>query len=477
MKYKFFLLFFLFIFSFFYVFSGGFLTQKLPQKYNNINEKDIIGGSEKVNLSNLNDPLFTQNEYSYNHSLAKDSLSLAAAAYSSGVTSANWGENQKTGREDNIKNALYQRGYTDILAYNYDVSLNDSSSKVAFCIGYKPFDKNTNIVSVAIRGGNYGLEWVDNFNLGNSENFYHKGFYEASVGVKKQIDQYLKKHSPEKKIKLWLTGYSRGGAVANIVASMYNENKSSFPCSIYAYTFATPKTSVVSETKAHDTIHKNIFNILSPNDPVYNIPPDSWGFGRFGICVILPDNNDISYDGAADLNRKVAKSYYTKTGEILSASGNPVSSFINVFIKSSKSRNFFSENLSKPIRDFIKIKMEKEKNQNGIWQTVETHNALYKMYGEEATKVFDNVINNDFYMAFKKIGFNIPEDLYTFITLCHINGFNDFEKTMLSKINLNDLSEISSVASGASIVTGHRYEFYMSWLENTDVKLLKFVKE
>ena len=258
---------------------------------------------------------------------------------------------------------------------------------------------------------------------------------------------------------------------------MYNENKAFFPCSIYAYTFASPKTSVVSETKAHDTIHKNIFNILSPNDPIYNVPPENWGFGRFGICVVFPDNNDISFDGALDLNRKVAKSYYTKTGEILSVSGNPVSSFINVFIKASKSRDFFHENLSKPIMDFIKIKMEKEKNQSGNWQPVSTHNALYKMHGEEATKIFNNVINNDFYMSFKKIGFTIPEDLYIFVTLCHINGFNDFEKTMLSKINLNDLSQISSVASGTSIVTGHRYEFYMSWLENADVKLLKFVKE
>ena len=92
------------------MFFGGFLTQNPYQKHNNINEKDIIDGSEKVNLSNLNDPLCTQHDYSYNHSLAKESLVLASAAYSAGVSSSNWGENLKTGREDNIKNILYQEG-------------------------------------------------------------------------------------------------------------------------------------------------------------------------------------------------------------------------------------------------------------------------------------------------------------------------------------------------------------------------------
>ena len=244
------------------MFSGEFLTHKYYEKYNNINEKNFIDRSEKVNLSNLNDPLFTQNEYSYNHSLAKESLELSVKSYSANVSELNWGENKLSGRDDNVKSFLNQRGYGNFASYNYDVSLNDSSSKVAFCVASKPFDKNTSIVAVAVRGGNYGLEWADNFNLGDSENSYHKGFYEASLDVKKQVDEYLKKYTDGKKIKLWLTGYSRGGAVANIVASMYNENKASFPLSIYAYTFASPKTSVVSNTKAHDTIHKNIFNIF-----------------------------------------------------------------------------------------------------------------------------------------------------------------------------------------------------------------------
>jgi len=459
------------------VLTGYFCIQYDKNEKIYSENKKIYSGSEKVNLSNLNDPLFTQNEYSYNHSLAKESLELSVEAYSSNVSELNWGEDKPSGRDDNVKSFLTKRGYGNFTSYNYDVSLNDSSSKVAFSIAEKPFDKNTSVVAVAVRGGNYGLEWADNFNLGDSQNLYHRGFYEASFKVKKQIDEYLKEYVEGKKIKIWLTGYSRGGAVANIVASMYNENKASFPCSIYAYTFASPKTSVISETKAHDTIHKNIFNILSPNDPVYNVPPENWGFGRFGICVVFPDNNNLEYEGAISLSRKVAKSYYSKTGEILITSGNPVTSFLNVFIKSAKGRDFFVKNLSLPIMDFIKIKMLKVKDENGVWQQIDLTEGLRQMHGEESVRIYNDVLNNDFYLSFKKIGFNIPDDLYVFITLCHLNGFNDFEKSILAKINVNDLGEISSVTSGKSIVAGHRNEFYMSWLENTDARHLNFVKE
>lgn len=439
--------------------------------------KNIYFGSEKVILSNMSDPLFADSEYSYNHNLAKESLRLAVSAYSANVSELNWGEDKSIGREDNVKSFLGGRGYGNMEFHNYDISLNDFSSKVAFSLSYKPYDRNTSIVAIVIRGGNYGLEWSDNFNLGNSETLYHRGFYEATLGVKLAADNYIKKYCSNKKIKLWITGYSRGGAVANILASMYNEGKSTFPCSIYAYTFASPKTTIVSQTKAHDTIHKNIFNILSPNDPIYNIPPQKWGFGRFGICVVFPDKNDLSYDGAEIVNRKVAKSYYSQTGEILVISGNSVNSLISIFVKSAKSRDFFSENLSVPVMDFIKIKMTKHKNENGLWQPHTNEEMLKILYGKDALKILETIRNNDMFVSFKKIGFNIPDDIYTFITLCHLNGFENYENTLFSEININDVNEISYIASGNSIATGHRSEFYSSWLENVNIQLLKFVKE
>ena len=440
------------------------------------NEK-IYPGSEEVILSNMSDPLFSDSEYAYNSELAKESLKLSVCAFSANVSEHTWGENSYVGREDNVKEYLMRRGFGDIEFYNYTTSLNDSSSKVAFALAYKPYDLKTNIVAIVIRGGNYGLEWADNFNLGDSLYPYHRGFHSASLDVKNISDNYLKKHSSGKKNKLWICGYSRGGAVANIVASMYNEEKPKFPCSVYAYTFASPKTSIVSETKAHDTIHKNIFNILSPNDPVYNVPPKSWGFGRFGICVVFPDNNDSDYSGAEELTQKVSKSYLLKTGEILQTTGNPVSSFIDIFIKSSKSRDFFDKKLSPPVIDFLKVKMTREKNAAGLWQTPDSKAALSKLYGKDALDVLENIKNSDFYAPFRKLGLNIPEDAYIFIALCYLNGFSEFEKTIFSEINVNDLGQVSTINSGTSIETCHSSEFYMSWLENAELSHLKFIKE
>ena len=121
--------------------------------------------------------------------------------------------------------------------------------------------------------------------------------------------------------------------------------------------------------------------------------------------------------------------------------------------------------------------MTKEKNASGLWQTPDSRAALSKLYGKDGTDALENIKNSDFYAPFQRMGLNIPEDAYIFIALCYLNGFSDFEKTIFSKINVNDLGQISTINSGTSIETCHRSEFYMSWLENAELSHLKFVKE
>lgn len=450
-----------------------------PDKNDNLetDNKNIYYGSEKINLTNLNDPLFQESEYSYNHKLCRESLKLAVSAYSANVTDLNWGEDSFSGRESNVKNTLVELGFDNLNYFGYDISLNDSSSKVAFAIGEKTYNHDTSIIAIAIRGGNYGLEWADNFNIGKTDNKYHQGFYNAALDVKQKVDELLPQITRKKNIKFWICGYSRGGAVANILASMYDAGKSDFSCQVYAYTFASPKTSVISDTLAHDTIYRNIFNILSPNDPVYNIPPDKWGFGRFGICVVFPDNNDMNFEGAPDLNRRVAKSYYNYTGEILIDSGNNIDSFINILIKSSESRNFFYDNLSVPISDFLKIKMMRYKNSKGLWQNYDIEDILLKLHGKSSIEILNKIKNRDFFTTFKKIGIIIPDDFFVFLTLCHINGYTAYEEYLFSRINMQDITDINYITSSNLIATCHRHEFYMSWLDNVSLANLKFSKE
>jgi len=181
--------------------------------------KQIYYGSEKINLSKLNDPLFTDSEYSYNQDLAISSFNLAVSAFSSNVTDTNWGNSSQSGREDNVRKKLIEYGFSNIHFYDYDKSLNDYSSKAAFAVGSKHYNHDTIIVAVAVRGGNYGLEWADNFNIGNSSNDYHIGFYNAALNIKSTLDKLVIPLAKQKNIKFWITGYSRGGAVAKILAT------------------------------------------------------------------------------------------------------------------------------------------------------------------------------------------------------------------------------------------------------------------
>lgn len=457
------------------------LSIKSPREEGKTNRihgnEQIYYGSEKIKLTDLNDPLFQDSEYSYNHNLAKKSLDLAISAFSAGNADFTWGENGLCGREDDVKKALTDYGYKNIEFYGYDVPLNDGSPKAAFAIGEKLYNSTTSIIAIAVRGGNYGLEWADNFNLGDSSADCHIGFDTAARQIKKQTDLIIPRLADGRRVKLWITGYSRGGAVANLLASMYDAGKESFPCQVYAYTFASPKTTVAEISKAHDTIYRNIFNILSPEDPVYNIPPDKWGFGRFGICVKFPEGSDTRYKDSEKIRQKVSESYFSYTGKSLVTSGNSVNSFLDVVIKSSKSRDFFSKYLSRPLSDLITVKMTRLKDTDGIWRTQDSRLMIYNLYGTDGMDILDNVKNNEFFVSMEKLGMYIPEDFYLLVTLCRINGFLGLEDLLFSNLKVSDLNDISYLTSSDLIYTGHSIFFYRSWLENVPVSVLTFAKE
>lgn len=433
-------------------------------------ESEIYYGSENIKLTELNDPLFQNSEYLYNSNLAIKSYFLATSAFSSSESDKFWGEDKNCGRENSVKTALTDLGFTNLEFYGYDVSLNDTSSKVAFAIGKKTYSNDTQIVAVAVRGGNYGLEWADNFNVGATDFDYHLGFYSSAKALKDKVDKYISDNLAEKKIKFWITGYSRGGSVANILASMYDNQKESVPCEVYAYTFASPRCIVSDSLNSHDSLYDNIFNILSPNDPVYNIPPAKWGFGRFGTCVYFPEVPKKNTEN------KIKESYFKYTGTHLNISRNSINSFLNIIIKSAKSRDLYSKYLSESISDFIIIKMSKYKNENDEWVNYNTTDILKKMYGSTAIKTFDKIKNNDFFKSMERLEIYLPEDVYILLTLCTLNGYTGFENEIFSNLNVDDINDISYIASGDLISVCHSPLYYRSCLENTPLSELTFEK-
>ena len=202
-------------------------------------------------------------------------------------------------RVENISHTYNLLGFdkSSIEYYNYDVSLNDASDKVAFSIASKKIHvngANKTLVAVILRGGGYGSEWSSNFNMGNN-GLYHEAFNNAAWEVVDKVIDYLSRKKLTQNVKILMGGFSRAAATANLATAkldkLSNSNKlySISRDDIYTYTFATPQGIVDNkQNDIHNSLYNNIFNIVNPTDIVPTVALSKWGFGRYGISLTLP---------------------------------------------------------------------------------------------------------------------------------------------------------------------------------------------
>lgn len=171
-----------------------------------------------------------------------------------------------------------------------------TADSIGVCAARKQIKDNDGtiytLVALPIRGGGYGSEWASNFKIGISGE--HEGFKEARDNVLAFLKDYLEELQPDesRNIKLWITGYSRAGATANLVAGALDDNLS-LPngCTttlkdIYCYTFEAPQGAVKSSLPSYNnpyvnTDYKNIHNIINLNDIVPLVAPSKWDFARY----------------------------------------------------------------------------------------------------------------------------------------------------------------------------------------------------
>lgn len=255
------------------------------------------------------DDFFYKPASTYNNDLSVMSLGLELASFTSPdadtdySVSAGRGSSLAKKRAANLLRAFDDLDFhtgqfsngTKMTAelYNYEIMLSDPEDKVAFAFDTKYIsspDSDDTLIAVVIRGGGYGAEWTSNFNVGNSGN--HNGFQSAANMVEQALDEYVSHLREDGRIignlKIWVTGYSRGAAVANLLASSLNNRDiiggvDTMPHNQYVYTFATPAGYRGTRGKA-----SNIFNVVSENDIVPKLALESWGFRRYGTTLYLP---------------------------------------------------------------------------------------------------------------------------------------------------------------------------------------------
>lgn len=225
----------------------------------------------------------------YNKELSKTSLLLSSAIYSGNdlAISDSTGTNHTNGTSLPMILKFFgfaQNAKTESLGDYYDdIHLSEVG------LGYHTVTYNgatKNIVAIVVRGTNKSIaEWSSNFDIGDSRTFgttsdwvtaaNHAGFDIAANRIMKIVDDYMRASNlSDSNTVFWITGHSRGAAIANIIGAYYEQaGKTAF-----TYTFAAPNTTLASNTSSY----RSIFNIVNADDFVPCLPMAAWGYTRYG---------------------------------------------------------------------------------------------------------------------------------------------------------------------------------------------------
>jgi len=241
--------------------------------------RSMITGNRESYPFTYNESWFEDGAISggYNHSMAQMSLRMAmsgAETTSDYVTDLY----DKLGFEYTSESINFPTPY-----FNYA----DGESTIGYAIAQKVIDvrgKSCTLIAVTVRGAEYADEWGDNFRIGNGGE--HFGFSGAAQKLTNAVKEYVSGSVQTEDYKIWITGFSRGGAVANITAHNLNswvEDQND----VYAYCFECPRT-VRGDYPDYLASENNIVNIINDSDIVTKVAPKDWGFARYGVDYYLP---------------------------------------------------------------------------------------------------------------------------------------------------------------------------------------------
>ena len=246
------------------------------------------------------DEFFLQPPDQYNHEFARLSLGMALSAFRNTL--------EPEAQDKDLLNYLSGMGFTEAETGTYRNEPTPDS--ISFGIANKQIGDIT-VIACAVCGGNYSKEWASNLTV--DDGIRSAGFQDAALKVEAALSDYLNRHMFQGKIRLWISGFSRAAAVSNLTAA--DCTTSGVYDAVYAYTFATPRTTREPEP------YTNIFNIIKKEDVVPKVPLADWGYGRYGIDLFLVspetdiDSSKVT-ERAAELYREMLGAEMVDNSEI-----------------------------------------------------------------------------------------------------------------------------------------------------------------
>ena len=221
--------------------------------------------------------------------LAKTAIVLSSSAYDRHIT------------KENLKSL----GFSKIRSFNYDIDYDENAVGVTFGVKYI---ENIPVIAIVMRG-TLAKEWHSNFDIGEDarETLVHKGFENASQISMQLLNDYKSEENIENEnCRYFVTGHSRGGAVANLLSKkLIDTSSASF---VYAYTFASPNTTL--DENVHNSEYSGIYNFVNCEDFIAFVPLESWGFQKYGTTkYLLTNSDDEEYKAKLELVKEKYKTY------------------------------------------------------------------------------------------------------------------------------------------------------------------------
>ena len=257
----------------------------------------------------------------YNQELAHTCAVLSAvgnaesAYYQQGSTSPAYAEN-----------AFAQLGFDEVSTASYRyrsevldevMGVFDGTDVVAYTVATKRIRSAETgaekVLYVVVVRGSYGSEWLSNARIegesveaGAGDDADHLGFTMAADEIVDDLEARAAELDPGTERAYLFCGHSRGGAVANLLASYADDVSGgsralATAANVRAYTFAAPNCT--SAAGARDARYDNIFNVINPSDLVPELPLAAWGYRRYGQDVLLPGVGDVAFDARYDAMR------------------------------------------------------------------------------------------------------------------------------------------------------------------------------
>ena len=285
---------------------------------------------------------FTRDPSEFNYQLCRLSSLLAGLGYHQNYLDYSYASDDlyrisnTLGSYLNLPALMQAHGMT-VVEYNLNTYFDDSHLTLADIGIHTVMDVNGayDVVMIGLRGSNgTWQEWNSNFEIGHdidecdddfvpfkygvaagwTDSLNHMGFDITANRVIDLLQSFMQQHpTASERTVFWVTGHSRGAAVANLISAKLVDSGET----VYSYNFACPNNTLSQNTADYDTI----FNVVNEDDLVSYLPFSSWGYRRFGHTARLDMDSDMRDEWKSMMGESYDHAETTLTNALSTMSG------------------------------------------------------------------------------------------------------------------------------------------------------------